>query len=107
MRWQAEHENDDTAVGQFIEDRDNNNYDNKNIDLSTVKVTDLKYNRRLYAPKAAKHKLETNLQQTRSALEEVFNQYTKVKCDKNGDLKETNMDPDIKEGLKTLKVKVK
>ena len=70
-------------------------------------MTDLKYNRRNHAPKAASHKLETNLQQTKSALIDTFDQYTKKHCDKNGDLKNSNMDADFKEGLKGLKEKVK
>ena len=67
IRWQAENEHDEgtTIVQQSMDDLENNNFNNKKVDLSLVKATDLKFNRRLYPPKAANHKLETNLQQTK------------------------------------------
>ena len=60
-----------------MDDLENNNFNNKKVDLSLVKATDLKFKRRLYPPKAANHKIETNLQQPKSALVEAFKQYTK------------------------------
>ena len=74
IRWQSENEEND---GRTFEDLENNNFDNKKIDLSTVKATDLKFNRRLFPPKAANHKPETNIQQTKADLEDAFTQYTK------------------------------
>ena len=59
-------------------------------------------NTRLYPPKAVNHKLETYLKQTKAALEDAFNQYTKKKCDKNDDLKHNSLDSNLKEGLKGL-----
>ena len=104
IRYQAMSENEEgnNDTDKLLNDKTNENFLNKNINLSTIRVTDLKYNRRNYAPKAASHKLETNLQQTKSALIDTFDQYTKKHCDKNGDLKNSNMDADFKEGLKGL-----
>ena len=79
----------------------------KVIDLSNIRATELKYNTRVYPPKAAEHKLETNLQQTKSALEEVFAKYTNENCDKKGELKNSNVTINIKEGIEELKKKVK
>ena len=44
------------------------NIERKCVDLTLKKASDMKFNRRLYAPIAAPEKLESNLQQTREAL---------------------------------------
>ena len=72
LRWETQENVDTNANEEFIADHNDFNLERKKVDLSTLKATDLRYNRRLYAPKAAEHKLETNLQQTKIALEEVF-----------------------------------
>ena len=61
----------------------------KVIHLSNIRATELKYNDRVYPPKAAEHKLETNLQQTKSALEEVFSKYINENCDRKGELEKS------------------
>ena len=63
----------------------------------------MKYNRRVYAPKAAEHKLETNLQQTKAGLEEVFDKYMKDNCDKKGDIRNGNLTESMKKGIKDLR----
>ena len=75
----------------------------KKIDLATTKATELKYNRRIYAPKAAENKLETNLQQTKVALDETFRKFMNEKCGKKGKLRQSNETEVIKKGVKDLK----
>ena len=67
----------------------------------------MKFNRRLYPPDAANEKLEANLQQTREALEEVFERYKKENADDDGNIRESNLTDDQSKGLRELKLKVK
>ena len=50
----------------------------KIVDLTLTQATDMKFNRRIYPPNAAPEKLESNLQQTKEALEEVFENLRRV-----------------------------
>ena len=72
-----------------------------------TKASDMKYNRKLYAPNAAPEKLESNLQQTREALEEVHEKYKSMRADNNGTIRESNLDQRQRKGLMDLKEKIK
>ena len=83
------------------------NVEQKCVDLNMKKATDMKFNRRLYAPNAAPEKLESNLQQTKEALEEVFEKYKKEKADDKGNIRESNLSSRQAKGLQELKEKTK
>ena len=72
-----------------------------------MKSTEMKYNRRLYAPDAASDKLESNLQQTREALEKVFENYKTEKADHKGNIRESNLTQEQTKGLRDLKEETK
>ena len=71
------------------------------------KAADMKYNRRIYAPNAASDKYESNLQQTRDALEDVFEKYKVERADEKGNIRESNLSKDRLQGLIALKEKTK
>ena len=107
IRWKekekedAEVEEEEEINGELF------NVERKCVDLSLKKASDMKFNRRLYAPNAAPEKLESNLQQTREALEEVFEMYKKDKADEKGNIRESNLTDDQTKGLQELKQKTK
>ena len=107
IRWN-EKSNDEAAVDDnFTEGEETHNVDNKIVDFAMTKATDMKFNRRLYAPNAAPDKLESNLQQTREALEEVHEQYKSLRADDKGNIRETNLSQSQRKGLMDLKEKIK
>ena len=79
------------AYDNFTENVELINDVNKIVDFSMTKATEMKYNRRLYAPNAAPDKLESNLQQTRQALEDEFEKYKVERADNNGNIRESNL----------------
>ena len=69
IRWK-EKEKEEADVEEEEEEINGElfNIERKCVDLTLKKASDMKFNRRLYAPIAAPEKLESNLQQTREAL---------------------------------------
>ena len=107
IRWKEKEDEETEAVDNLAENEEIYNIAGKVVDLSMMKATDMKFNRRIFAPNAAKEKLESNLQQTREALENVFEKYKSEKADKKGVLRETNLTEGQTKGLKQLKEKTK
>ena len=107
IRYSVNNTKDNETIEHSAEQDKIRNRESKVINMAMTKATELKFNRRLHPPDAAEKKLEANLQQTKTMLQEVTNKYIKQKCDKNGDLKDSNLDNDLKEGLRSLKQKVK
>ena len=68
IRWKEKEKEE--AAGEEEEEINGElfNIERKRVDLTLKKASDMKFNRRLYAPIAAPEKLESNLQQTREAL---------------------------------------
>ena len=109
VRWN-EKENEDEGSKAEEEEFENEqlmNRERKIVDMTSIKATDMKFNRRIYAPNAAPEKLESNLQQTKEALEEVFEKYKKEKADEKGNIRETNLTDSQAKGLRELKEKTK
>ena len=109
VRWK-EKENEDEgskAEEEEFENEELMNRERKIVDMTSIKATDMKFNRRIYAPNAAPEKLESNLQQTKEALEEVFERYKKEKADEKGNIRETNLTDNQAKGLRELKEKTK
>ena len=77
LRWKQNTSEEEAVFKIFVENQENNNLEEKVVDFSMTKATGIKFTRRLYAPNAAPEKLESNQQQTREALENVFKRYKK------------------------------
>ena len=103
IRWKEKETEATEAEENFAENEELNNLERKVVDLSLTKATDMKFNRRLYAPNAAPEKLESNLQQTREALEKVFEKYKTEKADDEGNIRESNLSEGQLKGLRDLK----
>ena len=103
IRWKERDKDDAEVDEEFEENEELLNVERKLVDLSLKKATDMKFNRRLYAPNAAPEKLESNLQQTREALEEVFEDYKKERTDDKGNIRESNLTDIQRKGLRELK----
>ena len=114
VRWKVkdkdedgDDDDDEDDDGEVSDNEELLNVEQKIVDLTLKKATDMKFNRRLYAPNAAPEKLESNLQQTREALEEVFEKYKKEKADEKGNIRESNLTGNQMKGLLELKEKTK
>ena len=109
VRWKEKDKEDEGAKAEeeFWEKEELMNVERKLVDMTLKKATDMKFNRRIYAPNAAPEKLESNLQQTKEALEEVFERYKKEKADDKGNIRESNLTNDQAKGLQELKEKTK
>ena len=70
-----------------------------------TRATDMKFNRRLYAPNAANDKLESNLQQIREALEDIHEKYKAERADEKCNIRESNLSSDQSKGLRDIKKK--
>ena len=109
VRWKVKEKVDDGVEDEddVHENEELMNVERKLVDMTLKKATEMKFNRRLYAPNAAPEKLESNLQQTREALEDVFEKYKKEKADDEGNIRESNLTPSQIKGLQELKEKTK
>ena len=109
VRWKEKEKDDEgtKAEEDFYENEELMNVQRKCVDMTLTKATDMKFNRRIYAPNAAPEKLESNLQQTKEALEEVFEKYKKEKSDDKGNIRESNLTTEQAKGLRELKEKTK
>ena len=95
IRWK-EKRTDEADNYDYVEDDatervEADNIEAKIVDLAMTKATEMKYNRQMYAPNAATLKLESNLQQTREALEDIHDKYLSERADEKGNIRETNL----------------
>ena len=88
VRWKEKEKEDEGARAEedVYENEEMMNVQRRLVDMTLKKATDMKFNRRIYAPNAAPEKLESNLQQTKEALEDVFEKYKKEKADEKGNI---------------------
>ena len=110
VRWKEKEMDDEggtKAEEDVVEKEELGNVQQKIVDLTLKKATDMKFNRRIFAPNAAPIKLKSNLQQTKEALEEVFETYKKEKADSKGNIHNTNLTTNQSKGLTELKKKMK
>ena len=108
IRWkEKKNETEAEAVDDFADNEELLNMEKKVVDFSMIKATKMKFNRRIYAPNAAPEKLESNLQQIREALENIFEKYKREKADKDGNIRESNLTEREMKGLRDLKEQTK
>ena len=107
IRWKEKETDETEAETNFNETEGLSNVEKKVVDISMMKATELKFNRRLYALNAAPDKLESNLQQTREALEKVFEDDKSENADKNGNIRKSNITQRQEKGVRDLKEKTK
>ena len=109
IRWKDREEEDESgdADEEFNENEELLNVQRKIVDSTLTKATDMKFNRRIYPPNASPEKLESNLQQTKEALEEVFEKYKRSRADEKGNIRECNITKHQTKGLQELKERTK
>ena len=93
VRWKEKSKDNEISETDnlFVDTEVVANEQTKTVDFSMTKARDMKFNRRLYVPKAAPEKLESNLQQFREAMDKTFDNYKHEHADKNGNLLENNL----------------
>ena len=80
---------------------------NKTVDLSKKRVTDLKINKRVMLTDPRPAGEEATLLVRRGRLIEVAKKYISKRCDKKGEVIESNLSEQERRGLKKLKERAK
>ena len=76
--------------------------DERKMEFSRRRVTDMPTNRDINIPEPAEQNIETVLDNISSKVNAVANNYIKTKCDKRGNILEQNLKPEQQRGLKSL-----
>ena len=78
----------------------------KNLDLKSLKATDLKNNKRVIIQRGLDDESEIKRNYLKGELKDVFVNYMKEHCDKHGNMLENNLDVKQMETIKKLKKKM-
>ena len=107
IRWKEQGLDEGDKADDATECVEDHNVEAEIVDFAMTKATEMKYNRRLYAPDSATLKPESNLQQTREALEDIDDKYKAERADEKGNIRESNLSNEQVKGLRDLKEKTK